>query len=178
MTDPSPLIMGMPILHLGYKSQPPPWLDLIQQGISTTTAVIARSHQVFAGRVSLFHSNWRVLTKDQWVLQTVTQGYHIHCTSHLRTHSGDHAIQPSLLIGESDPGDSYLAGEAGGLHGQHVTDGQLKATNSESRPTVHSSVFLGFVINNKTSVLTPCQQMEFLGMTVDSQSIVLKLPGE
>ena len=30
----------------------------------------------------------------------------------------------------------------------------------------------------KKSVLTPCQQMEFLGMTVDSQSIVLKLPGE
>ena len=54
-------------------------------------------------------------TKDQWVLQTVTKGYHIHCTSHLRTHSGDHAIQPSLLVRESDPaagGDSYLAGEA------------------------------------------------------------------
>ena len=37
---------------------------------------------------------------------------------------------------------------------------------------------LGFVINNKKSVLTPCQQIEFLGMTVDSQSMVLKLPGE
>jgi len=32
---------------------------------------------------------------------------------------------------------------------------------------------LGFVINNKKSVLTPCQQIEFLGMAVDSQSMVL-----
>ena len=32
-TDPSPLILGMPILHLGYISQPPPWLGLINQGI-------------------------------------------------------------------------------------------------------------------------------------------------
>jgi len=167
MTDPSPLIMGMPILHLGYKSQPSPWLGLIEQGISPIIAVIAK--------YLLAESACFTPTEECWPSDSDTGLSH---TSHLRTHSGDHAIQPSLLIGESDPGDSYLAGEAGGLHGQHVTDGQLKATNSESRPTVHSSVFLGFVINNKTSVLTPCQQMEFLGMTVDSQSIVLKLPGE
>ena len=41
-TDPGPLIMGMPISHLGYKSQPPPWLGLIQQSISPMTAIIAR----------------------------------------------------------------------------------------------------------------------------------------
>jgi len=38
---------------------------------------------------------------------------------------------------------------------------------------------LGFFINQKKkNVLTPCQQMEFLGMMVDSHSMVLKLPGE
>jgi len=37
---------------------------------------------------------------------------------------------------------------------------------------------LGFVVNNKKSVLTPCQQIEFLGMLVNSQSMELKLPGE
>jgi len=39
------------------------------------------SSQSFAGRVSLFQSNWRILTKDQWVLQIVTEGYHIPLTS-------------------------------------------------------------------------------------------------
>jgi len=70
--------MGMPILH---RSQPPPWLGVINWDIPPLTAVIARTHQVFTGRVSLFHLNWRVLTMDQWILHTVIEGSHIPLTS-------------------------------------------------------------------------------------------------
>ena len=37
---------------------------------------------------------------------------------------------------------------------------------------------LGFIINNKKSSLSPSQHIDFLGMTVDSQAMELKLPGE
>ena len=100
-TDPSPLIMGMLILHLGYKSQPPPWLGLIQQGNSQVSPCICWQSQPVSGPVGPSDSD--------------TGLSHTPYLS-LRTHSGDHAIQPSLLIRESDPaagGDSYLAGEAG-----------------------------------------------------------------
>ena len=60
------------------------------------------------------------------------------------------------------------------LHGRNVTDGQLKATNL--RADLHSSVSPGEP--RICHLLTPCQQMEFLEMTVNSQSMVLKLPGE
>ena len=62
-------------------------------------------------------------------------------------------------------------------------DDMLLMANSKQliREQTYTALFLlenhGFV-NNKKSVLTPCQQMEFLGMTVDSQSMALKLPGE
>ena len=49
---------------------------------------------------------------DQWILQTVIEGYHISLNS--RAQPRDHAIQPSFLIGKSDPaagGDSYIVGE-------------------------------------------------------------------
>jgi len=103
--------MGMLILHLGYKSQPPPWLGLIQQGNS----------QVFAGRVSLFHSNWRVLTKDQWVLQTVGPSDSDTGLSHtpylLSQNPFRRPCHTTLTsyqrIRPAAGGDSYLAGEAG-----------------------------------------------------------------
>ena len=37
---------------------------------------------------------------------------------------------------------------------------------------------LGFIINNKKSLLEPSQEIEFLGMIVSSQTMDLKLPGE
>ena len=37
---------------------------------------------------------------------------------------------------------------------------------------------LGFIINNKKSSLSPSQQIDFLGITVDSQVMELKLLGE
>ena len=35
------------------------------------------SNQVFAGKISLFQSNWKALTSDSWVLETVIKEYHI-----------------------------------------------------------------------------------------------------
>ena len=37
---------------------------------------------------------------------------------------------------------------------------------------------LGFIINLKKSVLTPTQQLEFLGFTVDSQKMTMSLPSD
>ena len=42
--------------------------------------------------------------------------------------------------------------------------------------TVHLLENLGFIINQKKSVLTPAQSMEFLGLTVDSLAMELRLP--
>jgi len=37
---------------------------------------------------------------------------------------------------------------------------------------------LGFIVNKEKSVLCPSQEIEFLGLLVDSQSLQLKLPTE
>ena len=37
---------------------------------------------------------------------------------------------------------------------------------------------LGFIINTKRSILTPSQTMEFLGVAVDTNQMMLRLPGE
>ena len=37
---------------------------------------------------------------------------------------------------------------------------------------------LRFIINHKNSILDPSQEMEFLGMMINSQMMELKLPGE
>jgi len=42
--------------------------------------------------------------------------------------------------------------------------------------TVHLLENLGFIINQKKSVLTPTQSIEFLGLTVDSLAMELRLP--
>jgi len=42
---------------------------------------ICQSSQMFAGRISLFRSNWEALTQEPWVIQTVVEGYHIPLTS-------------------------------------------------------------------------------------------------
>ena len=54
----------------------PPWTRLIQSGITPIAAELCTT-QTFAGRISLFQVNWKVLSSDSWVLQTVTRGYHI-----------------------------------------------------------------------------------------------------
>ena len=62
------------------------------------------------------------------------------------------------------------------LHGRHVAHGQIIQEHT------YTALFLlenlGFIINNKKSSLSPSQQIDFLGMTVDSQAMELKLPGE
>ena len=305
--DHNPLIMGMPILYTNCKWQSPPWLGLLKQGISPMAAVIARSHKLFAGRLSLFIPNWRVLTKDQWVLQTVTEGYHIPLLSAPKQEVIPHSphfssenqtllqeeIQTLLekqaieivplqtmgfyssmfMVSKKDGGqrpvinlkrlNNHVRSEHFKMESLHTVKSLLQKgdwmtkvdlkdaffmvplaqqfrhlllfkVNAESfqflclpfglctaprvltkvlKPAVEllrtlgirlviymddmlltaSSVQLiqehtyialfllenlGFVINNQKSILTPCQQIKFLGMTVNSQSMELKLPGE
>ena len=38
---------------------------------------ICQTTQTFAGRISLFRSNWKALTQEPWLIQTVLEGYHI-----------------------------------------------------------------------------------------------------
>ena len=38
---------------------------------------ICHSSQTFTGQISLFKLNWKALTQESWVIQTVTEGYHI-----------------------------------------------------------------------------------------------------
>ena len=69
-------VLGLPILHLSLSLKDPPWTRLIQSGIAPIAAELCTT-QTFAGRISLFQANWKALSSDSWVLQTVTRGYHI-----------------------------------------------------------------------------------------------------
>ena len=69
-------ILGLPILHLTLSQTNPPWIQLLKMGIASIAAELC-SNQPFAGRISLFQSNWKALTNDSWVLEMVIKGYHI-----------------------------------------------------------------------------------------------------
>ena len=69
-------VLGLPILHLSLSLKDPPWTQLIQPGITPIAAELF-TIQTFAGRISLFQANWKALSSDSWVLQTVARGYHI-----------------------------------------------------------------------------------------------------
>ena len=66
-------ILGLSILHLALAQTNSPWIQLMKMPIAAEFC----SNQAFAGRISLFPSNWRALTSDSWVLEIVTEGYHI-----------------------------------------------------------------------------------------------------
>ena len=70
------MILGLPILRLSLTLKDPPWTRLIKMGITPIAAELCTT-QTFAGRISLFQSNWKALSSDSWVLQIVTKGYHI-----------------------------------------------------------------------------------------------------
>ena len=70
-------ILGLPVVHLSLSLVNPPWVQLSQRGILPMAETICQSTQTFAGRISLFRSNWEALTSEPWVLQTVSEGYHI-----------------------------------------------------------------------------------------------------
>ena len=73
-------ILGLPILHLSLTLKDPPWTQLIRMGITPIAAELC-ANQTFAGRISLFLANWKALSSDSWVLQTVTKGYRIPLTA-------------------------------------------------------------------------------------------------
>ena len=74
-------VLGLPIVHLSLVIQDPPWAHLTQRGLLPMAETICHSSQTFAGRLSLFSQNWETITQDTWVIQTVTEGYHIPLTS-------------------------------------------------------------------------------------------------
>ena len=56
---------------------------LVNIGVDSMAQRIAQNHFLIAGRLSLFTPNWKIITKDQWVLYTI-QGYEINlvCRPH------------------------------------------------------------------------------------------------
>ena len=70
-------ILGLPIVHLSLALENPSWIQLSQRGILPLAETVCQTTQTFAGRISLFRSNWKALTQEPWVIQTVLEGYHI-----------------------------------------------------------------------------------------------------
>ena len=73
---------------------------------------------------------------------------------------------------------------ATGIHLVIYIDDMLVVAHSNQmlRQHVYQVLFLlenlGFIINSKKSVLSPIQEIEFLGMTVNSQTMEIKLSGQ
>ena len=61
-------ILGLPIVYLSLALENPPWIQPSQRGILPMAENICQTSQTFAGRISLFRSNWKALNQD---------GYHI-----------------------------------------------------------------------------------------------------
>jgi len=268
---------------------------------------ICQMSQTFAGRISLFRSNWKALTQEPWVTQTVLEGYHIPlsstpfqcsppCTPHLSTEDAvilEEEIQSLLqkqaicqipapaegfysnmfIVPKKDGGqrpvinlkhlNKFVKSENFKMEGLHTVKALLKrsdwmakvdlkdaffmvpiapqfrhlllfmwgektfqfnclpfglctaprvftkvlkpsvemlrslgirlviymddmllmaSSKQELMNHVQMSLFLlenlGFIINSKKSILTPAQEIEFLGMTINSVTMDLKLPGE
>ena len=54
-----------------------PKINTLQKmGVRTMAQRVAQNHFIIAGRLNLFIQNWEIITKDQWVLNTI-QGYTI-----------------------------------------------------------------------------------------------------
>ena len=65
------------------------------------------------------------------------------------------------------------------IHRQHTSNApSSKLLTEQVFVTLYLLESTGFVINNKKSLLQPTQEIEFLGMIIDSVSMDLKLPGE
>lgn len=63
-------ILENPIVHLSWKGDTPQVTELTMTKI-TPLAVAPNLLKSFAGRISLFLLNWKVLTNDPWVIQTL-----------------------------------------------------------------------------------------------------------
>ena len=76
---------------------------LVKSGINRALAQRAQKSQCIAGRLALFRDNWRLITTNQWVLNTI-QGYGIAFTTHPVQHhplrEGASSTQESLLLEE------------------------------------------------------------------------------
>ena len=73
-------VLGMPIVHLNWSGDTPQVAETIKGKIMPLVAAPTLL-QSFAGRISLFLSNWKTLTSDPWVIQTIERGYAILLTT-------------------------------------------------------------------------------------------------
>ena len=65
-------ILELQVVHLSLPLGSQPWVQLSQKGILPMAETICQSSQTFAGRISLFRSNWEALTQEPWVIQTIS----------------------------------------------------------------------------------------------------------
>ena len=73
-------VLGMPIVHLNWTGDTPQVVEIIKGKIMPLAAA-PTFLQSFAGRISLFLLNWKALTSDPWVIQTIESGYIIRLTT-------------------------------------------------------------------------------------------------
>ena len=72
--------MGIPIVHLKWTGDTPQVTEFTVRKIMPL-AMAPNLLQSFTGRISLFLLNWKALTSDPWVIQTVEKGYIIPLTT-------------------------------------------------------------------------------------------------
>ena len=72
-------MLEMPIVHLSWNGETPQVTELTRRKIMPLAAT-PNLCNIFTGRISRFLSNWKALTCDPWVLQTVEKGYVIPLT--------------------------------------------------------------------------------------------------
>ena len=63
-------VLEMPIVHLSWNGETPQVTELTRRKIMPLAATTNLCN-IFAGRISRFLSNWKALTCDPWVIQTV-----------------------------------------------------------------------------------------------------------
>ncbi|KAI8518063.1 hypothetical protein Bbelb_040800 [Branchiostoma belcheri] len=116
-------------------------------------------HLPSVGRTAHFVHNWRMITQDNWVLDTI-QGYRLELSS-----------QPSQIhipVTKVRPGSDTI------LIDQEVEKLLSKGAIQRALPTTEP----GFVVNLEKSQLTPSQTREFLGFTICSVKMEVLLPDQ
>ena len=99
----SPSVHRNPIVHLIWEGVTPQVTEFTAKGI-TPLAANPNLLKFFAGRTSQFILNWKALTEDPWVIQTIEGGYTIPLVTtpvqQSRPHSPHSSIKETELLQE------------------------------------------------------------------------------
>ena len=173
-------IPGLPVVHLSLSLANPPWVQLSQRGILPMAETICQSTQTFAGRVSLFRSNWEapIVPQHRNMLLFNLEGktYQFNCLPF------GLCTAPRVFTKVLKPSVEML--RSLGIRLVIYMDDMLLMASSEQMLMEHIQLSmyllenLGFIINSKKSILCPSQEIEFLGMLLNSITMEIKLPGE